>query len=159
MKLRSQVEQGVLCCLMMTTLGHDQTLSTSSLAKIHDLPKAYLSKTLQALARAGIIVGLHGTHGGYRLAREPHSINLLEIVQAIEGEINTFVESGRVGKLVADAPVAGVASILKRSFKAADGLWQEVLATDNLESLAAELRISSAGWLIDRNQPSVPDLT
>ncbi|WP_428414867.1 RrF2 family transcriptional regulator [Pararhizobium sp.] len=145
MKLRSQVEHGLLCCLLMTTLEENETLSTSALAKICDLPKPYLSKTLQALARAGVIIGSQGTYGGYRLVRKAPSITLLEIVQAIEGEIKTFANCGLAEKIVPAGSIASVASIIERSFNAADSLWQDVLAANNLESLARELNVTPAG--------------
>ena len=50
-------------------LGPDETLSTKTLAEFHGVPKEYLSKALQALAQADIIVGTLGPTGGYRLAR------------------------------------------------------------------------------------------
>lgn len=50
------------------------------------LPRRYLEQSLQALARAGILLAQRGPRGGYRLARERRRITVGEIVRALEGE-------------------------------------------------------------------------
>jgi DNA-binding IscR family transcriptional regulator len=65
-------------------------LSTAQLAASHDLPRAYLNKQLQALAQAGLLVSTPGVRGGFRLARPPEAISLLDVVEAIEGPQEAF---------------------------------------------------------------------
>jgi Rrf2 family protein len=50
-----------------------------------DLPRDFLAKIFQILVRRGILESAKGRGGGFRLAREPHQITLLEVVTAIEG--------------------------------------------------------------------------
>ncbi|HSG49492.1 MAG TPA: Rrf2 family transcriptional regulator [Longimicrobiales bacterium] len=45
-----------------------------------DIPANYLAKILQALAREEILVSERGRTGGFRLARDPASIRLVEVV-------------------------------------------------------------------------------
>jgi Rrf2 family protein len=47
-------------------------------------PPNYLSKLLQNLAREGLVRSQKGVSGGFQLARDPHQISLLDIVQPIE---------------------------------------------------------------------------
>jgi Rrf2 family protein len=47
-------------------------------------PPNYLSKLLQHLAREGLVQSQKGLGGGFRLARDPRQISLLDIVQPIE---------------------------------------------------------------------------
>jgi len=42
---------------------------------------------LKPLARAGLVEGFRGAHGGYRLARLPEAISLADVVEAMEGPI------------------------------------------------------------------------
>jgi len=44
----------------------------------------YLGKLLQALARQGLVSSQKGLGGGFRLARRPQQITLLEIVEPID---------------------------------------------------------------------------
>lgn len=47
------------------------------------IPKRYLEQVLQALVRAGILAGVRGPRGGYRLARERRRITVGEIVRIV----------------------------------------------------------------------------
>ena len=46
-------------------------------------PRRYLEQALQQLGRAGILKGVRGPRGGYRLARERRRISLGDIVRVI----------------------------------------------------------------------------
>ena len=52
-----------------------------------DLPKQYLTKIFASLTRAGLIRPVRGKKGGYMLARDPEQVNLLEVVEAVQGPL------------------------------------------------------------------------
>jgi Rrf2 family iron-sulfur cluster assembly transcriptional regulator len=54
------------------------------LAQDLGIPRNYLSKTLHQLARAGVLDSTRGPGGGFRLARDPHRIRLIEVVQPFD---------------------------------------------------------------------------
>jgi Rrf2 family protein len=56
----------------------------AKLAHEIDAPPNYLSKLLKALARQGVVESQKGLGGGFRLARDPQAITLLEVVEPIE---------------------------------------------------------------------------
>ena len=47
-------------------------------------PQNYLGKLLQNLARAGLVQSQKGLGGGFRLARDPRTLSLLDVVDPIE---------------------------------------------------------------------------
>jgi Rrf2 family protein len=47
-------------------------------------PQNYLGKLLQSLAEEGLVESQKGLGGGFRLARDPKQISLLDIVEPIE---------------------------------------------------------------------------
>ena len=47
------------------------------------VPQRYLEQVMQQLVRAGILKGVRGPRGGYRLARERRRITLGEIIRVI----------------------------------------------------------------------------
>ncbi|MCB9846131.1 MAG: Rrf2 family transcriptional regulator [Phycisphaeraceae bacterium] len=63
--------------------SHDALVPTAELALRAGVPQNYLAKVLQTMAGAEIITGRRGVGGGYRLAREPASITLIEVVRAV----------------------------------------------------------------------------
>jgi Rrf2 family protein len=58
--------------------------TTEQIAAATLVPKAYLSKVLQNLARAGIVRSQRGLGGGMTLARAPEALTILEVVNAVE---------------------------------------------------------------------------
>jgi Rrf2 family protein len=52
------------------------------------VPRTYVSQILGDLVRAKVAVSSAGVHGGYRLARPPSEVTLLEIVEAGEGALS-----------------------------------------------------------------------
>lgn len=64
-----------------------EVLSASELAEHAGLEPPTVSKLLKPLAQAGLVEGLRGVHGGYRLARSAGTITLIEIVEAMEGPL------------------------------------------------------------------------
>lgn len=90
MKLSDGVEQAIHSVAMMAGLSAEGVLSAAALAEFHGVSASYLLKHLQALSGAGIVQTLPGPKGGYRLARPPELISLLDIVLAVEGPAPAF---------------------------------------------------------------------
>lgn len=66
---------------------YGETVMVNEIAAHRDIPKSFLAKILQTLAKAGIVESLRGVQGGFRLARKPSDISLLDVVQAMEGPV------------------------------------------------------------------------
>ena len=64
--------------------GHPgATLSTPEIARRTMVPAGYLSKVLQALARAGLVTSTPGRTGGFVLARPTNRISVLDVINAV----------------------------------------------------------------------------
>jgi Rrf2 family protein len=83
--------------------GGTLPVQSGEITRRQGIPRRYLEQVLQQLVRAGILEGMRGPKGGYRLARERRRITLGEIVrvvQALDGggdplEEGTGAELGR----------------------------------------------------------------
>ena len=64
-----------------------EVLSAPELAEQAGLEAPTVAKVLKPLAAAGLVAGFRGANGGYRLARTAADINLVEIVEAMEGPL------------------------------------------------------------------------
>jgi len=71
-----------LCHLAGTSF---RVVSAREMAEAHGVPLPILTNILKGLTRAGIVFSERGALGGYRLARPAESINLHELITAIEG--------------------------------------------------------------------------
>jgi Rrf2 family protein len=70
--------------VFMARAGGPEAFLARHLADELGLPQNYLSKVLHTLARRGILVSTRGVRGGFRLARPPEEIRLMEIVDPFE---------------------------------------------------------------------------
>lgn len=58
--------------------------TTDQIATATLVPKAYLSKVLQGLCRAGVVQSKRGLGGGMVLTKSPAELTILEVVNAVE---------------------------------------------------------------------------
>jgi Rrf2 family protein len=59
-------------------------VQADELARAVDVPRNYLGKILHQLVRARILRSTRGKHGGFRLARSPRDVTLLEIASLFD---------------------------------------------------------------------------
>jgi Rrf2 family protein len=62
-------------------------LSLAEISRTELLPLAYLEQLIGELRRAGLVEGVRGLHGGYRLTRPPTEITVGEVYRVLEGPI------------------------------------------------------------------------
>lgn len=148
MKMSEGVEWALHCCLNLALLGPEAAVPTARLAAFHDLPAAYLNKQLQALVRAQIVASVPGRGGGFRLARDPSNITLLDVVTAIEGSQPAF----RCTEIRAQGPSASWGTAQARcTIDAAMGkaelAWRRTLAEQTIADILATF---------ERRYPAMP---
>ena len=88
MKLTRAGEYAVRCVMCLARNGAgEKVVSRQEVAACGDIPSHFLAKIAQQLSRAGIVEILQGARGGYRLIIPPEKLTLLEVIEAIIGEI------------------------------------------------------------------------
>jgi Rrf2 family iron-sulfur cluster assembly transcriptional regulator len=60
-----------------------QPVQSREITRRQGIPRRYLEQALQNLVRSGVLVGVRGPRGGYRLARERRRITVGEIIRVI----------------------------------------------------------------------------
>ncbi len=76
---------------------------TKDLTLATGVPRAYLAKIVQALARVGLVRTRQGPGGGVMLGRDPAGITLRQMVEAVEGPIHLNRCLVRAGECPRDA--------------------------------------------------------
>ncbi len=61
--------------------------SRETLAEATQVPPQFMGKVLQALTRAELIKSHRGSLGGFELGRPSNQLNVLQVIEAIEGPI------------------------------------------------------------------------
>ena len=144
MRLGQGIEWSLHCCTVLGSLPPGVALPGARLAEFHDVPPAYLTKQLQALGSAGIVESVPGRRGGYRLAKAPSDISLLDVVLAIEGDEPAFrcTEIRQQGpSSVAARHYVAPCGIARAMWRAEDA-WRAELRSVTIADLLAELPTS-----------------
>ncbi len=91
---------GLQACLLLAGEEGRAALPGAVIAQRLRIPPQYLPVVLLRLKSAGVVATVRGQRGGYRLARAPSAIRVLEVLQAIDGPDHLAAEDGRHGELV-----------------------------------------------------------
>lgn len=62
-------------------------LSAARVAELTAIPAPTVAKLMGTLARGGLLTASRGVAGGFTLTREPASISVAEVVEAVDGPI------------------------------------------------------------------------
>ncbi len=93
MQLKASTDYGMRAILYLAAQG--TTCSSKDIAEDMSIPRDYLIQLAQLLRNAGIIEARPGKHGGYRLAKEPASISMLEIMEALDEDAKQSTRARR----------------------------------------------------------------
>jgi len=87
MEITRQADYAVRIVLDLAGHPGDGVVRSDDVARRQLVPRAYFTKVVQALVRAGYLRTLRGARGGIQLARDPGAITLREVIEALEGPI------------------------------------------------------------------------
>ena len=83
--------KGQYALLLMTDLAEQDPskyVALKILSHRHNLSIKYAEQILMQLSKTGLVVGLRGNNGGYRLAKTPDQYTAGEILRAMEGNLS-----------------------------------------------------------------------
>ncbi|NEB80092.1 Rrf2 family transcriptional regulator [Streptomyces sp. SID14478] len=155
MKLSQGVEWAMHCCVLLVQAPPGTAVRRTTLAGYYGLPDAYLAKHLKSLAAAGVLLATSGPRGGFRLARDPKEITVLDVVEAVEGAAPAFVctEIRQRGACAMPAELCDGPCGVARVMDDADRAWRASLRTvtvaDLSERLPPGLQERGRAWLED----------
>ena len=70
----------------------DSPIDTETLSIELSIPKSFLAKILQALAKNEILKSYKGVNGGFVLVKKPKDINMLKVMSSVEGKAPTVFD-------------------------------------------------------------------
>jgi len=135
MKLSTRVRYAMRAMLELALQADAPSVSSRDVAARQEVSEKYVGQLLAQLRTAGLVHSVRGQGGGFRLARPPEEIRLLDVVLAFEGTL---------------APVACVdePDLCPRAAGCvARDLWCELK-----ESLEVPLRKSTLADLVSRHR-------
>ncbi len=86
---------GVAAMYALSKSPNAKLMQIKEIAATTQISHGYLEQILTTLKKSSLVVSVRGVNGGYKLSRDPQEIEVLEIVEALEGKL--FVPNENVG--------------------------------------------------------------
>jgi len=115
----------------LARLPEGEFAGAGAIAHQIDAPQNYLGKLLKTLAQEGLVDSQRGIGGGFRLARRPEEISLLDVVDPIE-RVSRWTGCILGGPTCSDAAPCA----MHERFKAVRDAWLQLLRETTLADLA-----------------------
>jgi Rrf2 family protein len=87
LRLTSAADYAIRAMIHLACLPDGGVALRSEIAEAQYIPTSFMAKILRSLVRARLLRSSRGVNGGFALARPAAEINMLEIVEAIEGPL------------------------------------------------------------------------
>lgn len=89
MKIGRSTGYGLLAAAYIAQHQKEGIVLSQDIAKKYKIPLEYLLKILQFLVKANILRSKRGPRGGFTLAKPPKQVSLLQVIEAIDGPMES----------------------------------------------------------------------
>ncbi|HIT89419.1 MAG TPA: Rrf2 family transcriptional regulator [Candidatus Merdenecus merdavium] len=88
MKISTKGTYGLISMVDIALNSNSENLvSVADIAKRQHISKIYLEQVISNLRKSNLLIGVKGPQGGYSLAKPPSEMTVLEILEALEGNL------------------------------------------------------------------------
>lgn len=135
MRISSKGRYGLAAMISMAqNYASNECITIVSISEKLGISKIYLEQVFSLLKRAELVLAAKGAQGGYKLARDPQTINSYEILKALEQSLFEKTEES-VAKQANDIEQA----MQKTVFSVVDDCIAEALEKVSLDDLVNEV--------------------
>src|SRR5207244_2632794 len=96
MKLTRASSYALHAVVYMAAEKRGKPVASHHIAKARGIPERFLLKVLKPLVSARVLHSIKGPNGGYRLARPPADVTMLEVVEAVDGPMHGYAPMSHV---------------------------------------------------------------
>jgi Rrf2 family protein len=93
--LSSKAIYGLAAMHVLSHAPHGRAMQVREISAMTQISHGYLDQLLSILRRNNLISSIRGASGGYKLSRPSHEIEVIEIIEALEGPF--YKVEGNVG--------------------------------------------------------------
>ncbi len=90
MKLSTKGRYAMVALADLAMTCEDTLLSLGEISKRQDISLPYLEQLFVKLRRAGLVESVRGPGGGYKLARRPSDIRVVEVLAAVDETVDAM---------------------------------------------------------------------
>ncbi len=87
LELTRRADYAIRTTICLAREGGERLVPVPTIARRMNVPRRFLPQIMQDLVRAGLVEASPGRGGGYRLLRAPDAVSVLEVIEAVEGDV------------------------------------------------------------------------
>ena len=87
LQISRKIEYGLRAMVFLASMPQGLTLPFREVARRMDVPEEFMAKILKTLVSRNLVISTRGARGGYRLAKPPAEISMLDVIEAVEGPV------------------------------------------------------------------------
>ena len=95
MRLTAKSEYGLLALVYLARHEGAGPVSAREIAVSENIPIKFLEQLLVTLRKSGLVTAQRGAHGGFSLGKPSPAITVLDVVEALEGQLSPSPCNGR----------------------------------------------------------------
>lgn len=150
MRITAKIDYAVRGCLELTTTYDAGYAKADQIATAQQIPAPFMLSILGDLRGAGLVESRRGAEGGYRLARDPGTVTIADVIRAIDGPLANIA-----GVQPEDVDYRGASAHLRETWVALRVAMRTVLehvtlrdvATGKLPPAATDMLALPEAWV------------
>ena len=87
MKLSTKARHAITAMMDLAINDKYKPVTLVDISQCQGISLSYLEQLFAKLRKGGLVIGVRGPGGGYRLARSPHEISIAQVVSAIDENV------------------------------------------------------------------------
>ena len=87
MRVSAKSDYALRALIELATRAEGSPVSAEELGRLQEIPHGFLQAILADLRRAGVVMSQRGQSGGWRMARDPDTVTVADVIRAVDGPL------------------------------------------------------------------------
>lgn len=87
MKISTKGRYGLRAMIDLALYSREDAVSIQSIAARQNISDSYLEQLMRKLKKEGLVIGVRGAQGGYKLGKPADEISVGDVLRALEGSL------------------------------------------------------------------------
>ncbi len=87
MRVSTKSDYALRALIELVSRDSDTAVKAEEIGRMQDIPQGFLQAILADLRRAGVVISQRGQSGGWRMARDPDTVSVADVIRAVDGPL------------------------------------------------------------------------
>lgn len=87
MRVSAKSDYALRALIELAGRSDGSAVSAEELGRLQNIPHGFLQAILADLRRADVVISQRGQSGGWRMAREPDTVTVADVIRAVDGPL------------------------------------------------------------------------